>query len=103
VSEFVSDELYVYVQGFAYMARRPAVGIARRGALRYRLLVRHRRRTARDQLTRWKPLPFGRSAHVLDRELYANPNDTSFVRPPEPVYEPAGVDAPRREAIRNRV
>jgi hypothetical protein len=93
VSQYVPSSDYCYVKGFAYMAKHPGVGIARRGKYDNSYWWRPNGEALPLDVCWWKPFPNdGISPHQrwLD---FSRPSAGAFVRPPEEVYEPAGVDA----------
>jgi hypothetical protein len=94
MSEYVPSAEYVYVKGYAYMAPGPSVAVARRGKHEFSYWFS----PPPDGLvslgvTAWKPIPED-GISIYDRMdwLYGNPESGAFVRPPELVYEPGGVD-----------
>lgn len=95
LSEYAPSAGYVYVQAFAYRAANPCVAVARRG--RHELSYWHQPPPdgpLQLGVIAWKPLPDGASPYEAAHLLYGNPNnDAAFVRPPEPIYPPDGVDA----------
>jgi hypothetical protein len=93
VEEYVPSRDYCYVRGYAYMARHQSVGIARRGKYDTSYWFQPNGEPLALGFVEWKPFPNdGISPHQrwLD---FIRPSDGSYVRPPEEVYEPAGVDA----------
>lgn len=93
LTEYVPSTEYVYVKAFAYRAKYPCVAVARRG--------RHELSYWRQpppngplplSVVAWKPLPHGITPYDAAHFLYGTTNDGAFVRPPEPVYPPGGVD-----------
>jgi hypothetical protein len=93
VSEYVPSRDYCYVKGFAARARGPSVAIARRGKHDTSYWWQPDGIPLALGVIEWKPFPNdGISPHQRWLEFSA-PSAGAFVRPPEPVYEPAGVDA----------
>jgi hypothetical protein len=91
LEEYEPSAEYVYVKGFAYMARAPHVVVARRG--RHQLSYWYAPSgPCAIGATHWKPTPDdGMSPYDRERWLYGD-QDGAFVRPAEPVYEPGGTD-----------
>lgn len=99
-SEYTPAQQYVYVKGFAAMARGPSVGIARRGKYETSYWWQPDGVPLALAIGWWKPFPDdGISPHQrwLD---FSRPNDGRFVRPPEEVFEAAGADARLTPAAR---
>lgn len=93
VSEYVSSRDYVYVKGFAARAPHPSVAIARRGKYETSYWWNPAGAPLSLAVGWWKPFP---DDGILPHQRwldFSNPQDGRFVRPPEPVYPPAGVDA----------
>jgi hypothetical protein len=100
VEEYVPSRDYCYVRGYAYMARHQSVGIARRGKYDTSYWFQPNGEPLALGWVEWKPFPNdGISPHQrwLD---FSRPNDGAYVRPPEEVYEPAGVDAKLKKPAR---
>jgi hypothetical protein len=93
VEEYVPSRDYVYVKGYAYMARHQSVGIARRGKYDTSYWFQPNGEPLALGWVEWKPFPDdGISPH--QRWLnFSAPSAGAYVRPPEEVFEPAGVDA----------
>jgi len=93
LAEYVPSRDYVYVQGFGHMATAPGVSVARRGKHPLAYWYGVNGQPVQISVTDWKPLPAGQSAHDIARELYGDSRAGAYVRPPEPIYTPAGIDA----------
>jgi hypothetical protein len=94
VSEYVPSRDYVYVKGYAFMAKSPGVGIARRGKYDNSGWWRPNSEPLPLDVWLWKPFPTDDGISPHQRWLdFIRPTAGAYVRPPEPVYEPAGVDA----------
>ena len=92
LSEYVPSRDYVYVRGFGFDMWHPGAGIARRGHHPLSHWWTPAGRLVFLDVKEWKPFPGdGVSPHERWLAFTANPNDTSFVRPPEPVYEPGDI------------
>jgi hypothetical protein len=93
VSEYVPSRDYCYVKGFAARARGPSVAIARRGKHDTSYWWQPDGIPLALGVYEWKPFPNdGISPHQRWLEFSA-PSAGAYVRPPEEVYQPAGVDA----------
>jgi hypothetical protein len=93
VAEYVPSRDYVYVKGYAYMAKSPGFCIARRGKYETSYWFQPNGEPLALAVWWWKPFPDdGISPHQrwLD---FMRPSAGAYVRPPEEVFEPAGVDA----------
>lgn len=93
VSEYVPSRDYCYVKGFAARAREASVAIARRGKHDTSYWWQPDGIPLALGIIEWKPFPNdGISPHQrwLD---FNRPAAGAYVRPPEEVFEPAGVDA----------
>jgi hypothetical protein len=94
VAEYVPSRDYVYVKGFAAMAKHPGVGIGRRGKYDNSGWWRPNSEPLPLDVCWWKPFPTDDGISPHQRWLdFIRPQDGRLVRPPEPVYPPAGVDA----------
>ena len=84
---------YVYVRGHTWDLWIPTAGIARGGKYATSFWYDPSGQPLRFEVEAWKPFPAdGVSPHERWKAFHVNPNDQSFVRPPEPVYEPGGTD-----------
>lgn len=93
LSEYVPSRDYVYVRGFGWDLWHPGAGIARRGRHPLSDWWNPAGQPLRLDVKEWKPFPNdGVSPHERWVAFSTDPDDTSFVRPPEPVYEPGGID-----------
>jgi hypothetical protein len=93
VSEYKPHRDYVYVKGYAYMARSPGVGIARRGKYDNSCWWQPDGQALPLSIHWWKPFPEdGVPPHRRWLDFIA-PTPGAFVRPPEEIFEPAGTDA----------
>jgi hypothetical protein len=82
---------YVYVKGFGFNLWHPAAGIARGGKYATSFWYDPSGRPLMFDVQEWKPFPDdGVSPHERWKAFCVDPNDNSYVRPPEPVYEPCG-------------
>jgi hypothetical protein len=94
VSEYTPSRDYVYVKGFAARAPRPSVAIARRGKYETSYWWQPSGEPLSLAIGWWKPFPTDDGISPHQRWVdFICPNDGRFVRPPEEVFEPAGVDA----------
>ena len=93
-SEYKSNKgEYVYVRGIGYDMWNRGVAIARSGKYETSFWWDPDGNPLRLEVREWKPFPDdGVPAHRRWIDFKTDPNDQSFVRPPEPIYEPAGVD-----------
>jgi hypothetical protein len=93
VEDYVSSRDYVYVKGYAFMARAPGVGIARRGKYDNSYWWQPDGVALPLSIQWWKPFPEdGVSPHRRWLDFIA-PTPGAYVRPPEEIFEPAGTDA----------
>jgi hypothetical protein len=95
LSKYVPSKHYVYLQGCAQMANHPAVTVARRGRHELSYWYSPDGQPLSIAATVWKPLSNDRStARQIWKSLYATPGAPEpYTRPPEEVYQPAGMDA----------
>jgi hypothetical protein len=93
MDEYVPSRDYVYVKGYAAMARHPSVGIGRRGKYETSYWFQPNGEPLALDVCWWKPFPTDDGISPHQRWLnFISPQDGRFVRPPEEVFEPAGVD-----------
>jgi hypothetical protein len=92
LSEYVPSRDYVYVRGYGYDTWNPGAAMARRGRHPLSDWWNPAGQLLHIDVQEWKPFPNdGMSPHERWLAFSTNPNDNSFVRPPEPVYEPGGI------------
>jgi hypothetical protein len=85
---------YVYVRGTSYTLGNPGCAIARGGRYETSWWYNPDGQPVPLDVTEWKPIPNDvLPPHKRWHDFKTKRNDPRFVRPPEPVYEPAGIDA----------
>jgi hypothetical protein len=89
-----SNGEYVYVRGRGYDMWNMGVAIARGGKYETSFWWDPDGRPLLIDVHDWKPFPDdGVPPHKRWHDFKTDPNDMRFVRPPEEVYQPAGVNA----------
>jgi hypothetical protein len=89
-----SNGEYVYVRGRGYDMWNQGVAIARGGKYETSFWWDPDGNILKIDVHEWKPFPEdGVPPHKRWHDFKTDPNDQRFVRPPEQVYQPAGVDA----------
>jgi hypothetical protein len=104
VAGYVPSREYCYVKGFAAYARQhPSVAIGRRGKYETSYWFQPNGEPLALAVRWWKPFPTddGSSPHQRWVDFFGPSGGAgAYVRPPEEVFEPAGVDAKLKKPAR---
>jgi hypothetical protein len=97
-----TDGEYVYVRGTGLTLANPGCAIARGGKYESSFWWNPDGQQVPLDVTEWKPFPDdGVTPYARWQDFKTMRNDPRWVRPPEPVYPPAGVDAKLTPVPRN--